>query len=376
MKFVLIIGFCLWSPFIFSQTIKERFDQEQYDAVVAMAEQADSLSGEELYYAGQAFFYLENDDKALEYYDRALESGFQTADVYFYKGLSYRWKGDFVEAIECYNKALALQPEAQTVMSEKALVFYHADVLDSAYHCAVEASKMPYELGIPYYLVPHILHIREDFTGALQGFYEGLKVIEPGDSYYFRTLMDVGQIEYTINRDFEKSARAYAAALTVDPQNYFIHPKLIKAYYGSKNYAAGDRIFQLMKTGYDQGALPEEFMEFGNLPIDEFEWNGQVVAVYRNFKSPEQPLDAIYKIFLLTPEKDNIERLLLTEQTIQLPDGPKHLLCEEKEDGAHLTYPHGWDSDDIDYDDLKEAAIQVFEGKMKPAASSNPGGKE
>lgn len=369
----MIVGFCLWSPFVFSQNIKAYLDQEQYQAAITLAGQSDSLSGEDLFFTGQAYFYLENDDKALEYYGKALENGFQTPDVHFYQGLAYRWKGDFVEAVQCYNRALALKPDAQTVMSEKALVFYHADILDSAYHCAAEAMKMSYELGIPYYLTPHILQMRGDSTGALQGFYDALNKIDPADSYYLRTLLDIGQLEYSFTRDYQKAAKAYTQALTLDPNDYFIYLSLIKAYYAGGNYAAGDRIFQMVRSAYENKALPEEFMKFGNAPIDEFEWNGRVVSVYKNFKSPEQPFDAIYKIYLLSPEKDEIERLLLTEQTLQVPGGPKHLLCEEKRDGVHLTYPYGWDTDDIDYGDLKKAVVQVFEGKMKPAAGSNPG---
>jgi hypothetical protein len=62
----------------------------------------------------------------------------------------------------------------------------------------------------------------------------------------------------------------------------------------------------------------------------------------------------------------------MVEQTIQLPGGPKHLLCEKnKKTNAHITYLYGWDSDVIPLDDLKKAVGLVLDGKMKPGASSN-----
>lgn len=371
MRYIITFGFCLWTLISFSQTTQNLFEQEKYEEVVSLANNEANLTNNDLYFIGRSYFKLENDNKAIEYYDKAIEKGMNTAEVYFYKGLSYRWLGNKQEAVRFYNKALDLDPTNQTYMSEKALAFYYDKKLDSALHCGQKAIKLPYQLGTPYYLVPHIQHVKEDFESALSGFYEALEIIDPQDEYYPKTLQDIGQIEYTVTKNFDKSAQAYEKLISLTPKNFDLYPKLIKAYYGSKNYSAGDSLFTIMKTAYDNNELSEEYMKYGSVAIDEFEWEGQKVTTYKYFKTPEKSLDVMYKIYLLTPAGDKIERTILTEQTIQLPDGPKHLLCEKVKGGTHHTYPYGWDSDKIDYEDLKKATIMVFEGKMKPQASSN-----
>jgi len=373
MKHIITIGLCFWGLTAFSQTTKELYEQEKYKDIVSAAGDDSNLSMEDLYYVGLSYFKLEKDSKAIEYYDKAIAKGLNTSDVYYYKGLSSRWTGKNLEAIQLYNKALSLDPDNQTYLSEKALAFYYNKNMDSAYSCAQAAVKLPYKLGTAYYLIPHIQHIRKDYSTALNGFYGALEKVDPKDEYYLKILMNIGQLEYTHTKNYEKSAKAYAEFISLNPKNYDMFPKLIKAYNGYSNYSAGDSLFALMKNAYDNNELSKDYMEYGSVAIDEFKWNGQQVNTYKYFKTPEKPLDIMYKLYLLTPAGDKVERTLLTEQTIQIGDGPKHLLCETERGGIHHTYPYGWKSDDLDYGDLKKAAIMVFEGKMKPQASSNFG---
>lgn len=373
MKHIVILVLWLFPFSGFSQSSQELFEEGKYKEVIANSAEDLNPSTEDLYFIGRSYFKLENDAKAIEYYDRAIQEGLNTPDVFFYKGLSNRWMGKNQEAIQFYNKALRLDPKRQIYLSEKALAYYYAKDLDSAYSCAQKAVNLDYELGTAYYLVPHIQHIRDDFSSALAGFYVALKRIDPKDKYYSETLLNIGQLEYTVTKDYVKSTEAYSTLVALNPKNYDIYPKLIKAYYANLDYHAGDSLFAIMKIAYDKNELSKEYMEFGSVAIDEFEWKGQKVNTYKYFKTPEKSLDIMYKLYLLTSAGDKIERTILTEQTIQLPDGPKHLLCEKERNGTHHTYPYGWDSDDIDYADLKSAAIQVFEGTMKPQATSNFG---
>ena len=57
------------------------------------------------------YHYLGNNDEAIECYDKALEINPQNADAYYKKGLSLSTIEKYAEAIECYDKALEINPQ-------------------------------------------------------------------------------------------------------------------------------------------------------------------------------------------------------------------------------------------------------------------------
>ena len=149
-----------------------------------------------------------------------------------------------------------------------------------------------------------------------------------------------------------------------------------EAYNAAQEYSKADSIFGLMKTAYNRKELPEDDMKFRDIAIDESEWNGQLLTVYRYLVDPKESLDISYKVYLLSKTGKKVERTFMVEKTSQNPDHIKHLLCEkDKKTATHMTYSYGWTTDDIPLADLKKAVMMVLDGKMTPAASSNFGNK-
>lgn len=261
-------------------------------------------------------------------------------------------------------------------MNQKGQIYRLQGQEDKALEFFVEATKLPNTYGEPYFWVAYIYHGKQDFKKALELYYVALEKVPQHNSYYITTLQSIGQLEYTYTKDYKKSANAYAQAVALNPKDYEYYPKLIKAYNGAKEYAKADSIFGLMKIAYERKELSEDDMKYKNVAIDEYEWNGQKVAIYKYFIDPKESLDISYKVYLLTKAGDKVERTFTVEQTILLSNGAKHLLCEkDKKTGDHITYPYGWDTDIIPLDNLKKAVGLVLDGKMKKGASSNFGNK-
>lgn len=337
-KYCMITALCLWAASSFSQTVQTLYNEAHYEAAVAVADSLPDITKDEMYFAGRACMMLDDEDKAIAYYDKALQ----------------------------------LDSTNQLYMSDKALALYYANRFDEAIACAKKAQTLPYETGLAYYLVPNIHSLNEDYDLALQEYYAALDNISPDDGFYIEVLQDIGRLEYMYKKDYEKAIQAYRKVIINYPDAYEANSQLIRAYYAMKNYAAGDSVFATLKMAYDNKELPDDWMQDGGVVIDEFEWNGRRVLTFKKFKTPEEMLDVIYKIYLISADGQEIERTLQTEQTIVLNNGPKHLLCEQGEN-VHRTYNYGWQTDDIDYEDLKRAAIEVFDGEMRAAASSSPG---
>lgn len=374
----LIIGFFLLFVFsnVKSQTVKELYNKQDFQGLIKFADKSKELSKEELYCVGYAFFQLENDKKAIEMYNKAIEKGLDDDYIYLYKGLSLRYDKQNDKAIENFRIAVNRNPKGQKNYTELANSFYFQEKYDSALVYFYKARELDYELGDPYYKIPYIFHIQENFEKALEEYRLSASLINKEDPEYLELLKSIGQLEYTVFKNYQNAIKAYVEMISLNPENYDLYPKLIKAYYANENYTEGNSLISLMKDKYDNGLLSEEYQKFGSVAIGEFEWNSQKVAVYKYFKVPTKTLDLMYKIYLLSKDGKSVERTLMTEKTIQLEkDGVKHLLCEREKSGVHHTYSYGWSSDNIEYSSLKKAVILVLNGEIKPSASSNFGTK-
>ena len=372
----MIIGFL----FVFSlsnikaQTVEDLYVKRDFQALVKYSDRADELSEIELYYIGYAFFQLENDSKAIEMYDKAIKKGLDDDNIYLYKGLSLRFDEQYDKAIEKFRIAINRNPSGQKNYTELANSFYFQSELDSALVYFYKARELDFELGDPYLKIPNIYQIREDYKKALEEYQVSASLINKNDPTYIEILMYIGQLEYSVFKNYDKAIISYSKMLSLDPENYDLYPKLIKTYYAKEDYAKGDSLFNILKIEYEKGTLSDAYQKYGNAPIDEFEWNGQIVATYKYFKEPEETLEEMYKIYLLSEDGLSIERTFMTEKTIQLEKkGTKHLLCERGKSGVHHTYPYGWSTDSIDFLSLKKAVINVLNEEVKPSASSNFG---
>ncbi|MCR6640642.1 MAG: tetratricopeptide repeat protein [Sporocytophaga sp.] len=377
MKNVITFTFTiLLYSFSYGQKVTELYNSKDYKELVKLEKKADKLTSEELYMVGYAFFQLENDDKAIEFYDKAIAKGLDNGFVHFHKGVSLCYQEKYVEALKEIDIALKKEPNNQEFMNQKGQIYRYQGQEDKALDFFIEATKLPNTFGEPFFWVAYIYHGKQDFKKALELYYEALDKVSPHNSYYITTLQSIGQLEFTYTKNYKKSANAYTKAIALNPKDYEYYPKLIKAYNAGKEYAKADSVFDLMKIAYKRKELSEDDMKYKNIAIDESDWNGQKVAVWKYLVDPEETLDISYKVYLLTKAGDKVERTFMIEKTIELPNGPKHLLCEkDKKTGSHFTYPYGWKTDTIPLDDLKKAIELVLEGKMKPSASSSFGTK-
>jgi tetratricopeptide (TPR) repeat protein len=374
MKIIIIIALSFSLQIVKAQTIEDYHRKGDFERIVKFEKDTAKLTGEQLYILGYSFFQLEKDAKALEMYDKAIAKGLNEGYIHFYKALALKYQEKTNEALKELEEAIRHEPNNQEYASELGLIYYLQGDQDKALEIYRNAQKMPNTYQSPYYMVGHIHHIKQDFDTALKEFYKGLDSLTEDNEFYAKTLIDIGLLEYTHTKNCKKSAEMYAKVVKLHPENYELYPKLMKSYNAAEQFDDADKIFDLMKTAFINKELPEDYMKFKTVAIDEFEWNGQKLTIYKSLVEPKKPLDISYKIYLINKEGGKIERTFMTEQTISLgADSPKHLLCEKERSGTHHTYPYGWAEDKIPLKDIKKAVLLVLEEKMKPQASSNFG---
>jgi len=368
---VLLISF---HSFVNGQTVTEFYNEKNYDALVKFGGKSDSLKPEEIYMVGFAFFRVGNDKRAVEFYDKAIDKGFNQSKVHFYKGVVLRYLSKYDEAIKEVEIALESEPENQMFMNEKGLIYYDQNKLDESLGIFEQSKKLPNTSPDLYYWIARIYHKKEEISKALTEYYVSVEMMHQESSYYIDALKYIGLIEYKTTRDYLKSAKAYSAAINIEPKNYILYPKLIKSYNAAKEYVKADSIFSLMKIAYENKELSKDEMEFKNIQIDESEWEGQKMIVSKYLVDPINMTDVFYKVYLLSRDDKNIVRTFMVERCPQIGDGAKYLLCErDKKTDAHYTYLYGWNKDYIPLDELKKAVGLVLDGTIKPGASSSFG---
>ena len=356
-----------------SQTIEEFYSQRDYKKLIEFANSS-TLTKEECYYIGYAFFQLEDDANAIKMYDLAIQKGLDDDYIYLYKGLSLRYDKQYDKAIENFRIAIKRNPKGQKNYTELANTYYYTDRYDTALVYFYKAREQKFELGDPYDKIPNIYHTQEKFDKALEEYKISASLIDKNVPIYVELLKNIGLLEYIVTKNYQNSIKAYSEMLSIVPKEYDLYPKLIKAYYANEDFIKGDSVFNILKAKYEKGELLKDLMEIKGVTVDEFSWNGQQVSAMKYYKKPEEFAEPIFQFFLIDKSGTKVIKKVLTEKTTAEIDGTKHLLCGiDKETGTHHTYPIGWETDEIDYKQLKEYVIMIFDGKMKPQASSNFG---
>ncbi len=161
----------LLHSFSHGQSVTELYNKKDFQGLVKLESEAANLSAEELYMIGYAFFQTENDNKAIEFYDKAMSKGLNNGSVHFYKGLSLRYLKKYDSALTEIEKSLQLEPTNQEFMNEKGMVFYSQLNYDKALEVFELAKKLPNTFPEPYYWIARIYHEKEDFNKALIAYY-------------------------------------------------------------------------------------------------------------------------------------------------------------------------------------------------------------
>lgn len=319
--------------FTFSQSIESLFEQQKYDDLIKYETKTDSLSGEELYYIGYAFFRKENDEKAIELYNKAIEKGFNNPIIFFQKGFSLMFLNKLDEAIKNYDLAISQAPKAK---------FY------------IEKGR--------------IFNKQGKNNEEIQTYLEGLEKSHK-DSFYLELTKITGNYYYARTKEFDKSINIYKKGIENFPEDYILYEKLIKALNASNKFDEANEYFEHTRKLYQEKKLSDDYMKYKNIAVDEFEWNGQWINIFKSFEKPKEILDSLYKVYLIDKSGKKIERKFNIEKTIKIEKkDPEFVVCEELNNG-HNTYPIGLKDETFKLSELRQIIVSILNKKQKEAAT-------
>jgi tetratricopeptide (TPR) repeat protein/MinD-like ATPase involved in chromosome partitioning or flagellar assembly len=172
----------------------------------------DSLNSTALFNTGFAYSNKKEFDKAIEFYQKALEIDPDDSLALFNIGVMYGEKKDYDKAIEFYQEALKLHPDDALALTNMGAAYSEKGDYDKAiefYEKAIESSPDDVialtNMGVVY-------NSKKDFDKAIS-FYKRVIEIQPD---YYDALLSMG-ITYGSRKNAGKSIEYYRKAIDVKP---------------------------------------------------------------------------------------------------------------------------------------------------------------
>ncbi|MCX6317928.1 MAG: tetratricopeptide repeat protein [Bacteroidetes bacterium] len=355
-----------------TNTLKALSDKQEYSKIIKQyTTNTKAYSAKALYYIGLAYYMKEDDNNCIKFIDQSIAKDATDPGALYIKASTLNYMGKFEEAIATFRLAIQLKADDAVFYSGMGDAFYKLAKSDSAlaaYQKATEQTNCPFR---PYSMIAAIYADRKENEKALQAYYTAKSKTKTGSDEYTRTLFNIGLFEYLKGND-DKAEQAFLELIKTDADDYHAIAKLIQVYYHRKAYDSAKPYRNKLYEAHRQGKLKDNLQNM--FCFDQFTWQDKLVQAYERFEEGKKKEIYNKHLFYIL---DSENKILFRIQTEYSPisvemGGPKYVLCMNKEN-MHATYGIGF-NDDLKYEDLKQAVIDILEGKLKPMASSRTGG--
>jgi len=377
-KILLSIIICFLSISSYAQEqitteLEKAYGEEKYDLIISEhSEKVSEYPAKAIYYVGLAYYMKADDNNVLKLMDLSIKKDKTDPDTYFIKGMTLNYMEQFEKAIESFNKAIELDSNNANYFSGLGDSYFNQKKYKKALSTYISATKKQENIDRPFTMIPQIYAELNQPEKALKAFYTSKENIAKDSDSYITALYNIGQYEL-LNKNYDKAEVALKELVELSPTDYHSYSKLVQVYYGKKEYKKAEPYKQKLYQAYEQGVLE------GNLRnefcFDQFVWNDKLVFGFERFA--EKPDKIYYKhVFYVTDEQTG-----KTEFTIQTENSPisiehgheKYILGMDK-NGTHSTFNYGI-KENFEYDYLKKMVLNVLNEEIKATASSRKGKK-
>lgn len=372
MKLHHFIGFCclLFCQKIEAQhskaSIVELYESQRYTEVINEAKDRVDLEAKEAYYVGLTYYHLEQDAKAVQSFDLAIQLNPEFSDSYFYRGTCLMYLNAFDKAIASFNKAISIKNNDPIYYIGKGDAFYNLTQLDSALINYQYAITLPMCQSRAYTMNAQVLSDMKKEAEALEAYYLAEQHIDPFSNEYKDILYNIGMQEFK-NKELDKAEKAFESLLNLSPYDYPVINKMIQMHYAKGTYARSDHLRKKLYQGFEKGELPKDLQQM--FCFDQFEWNDRMVLAFEKYH--EDPSELYYKhLFYLVDDKGKVDCIVQTEYSPAIAAGGSKYVLGSNSESGHVTYYDFLFKEDFDYNDLKKGVIYIFEDNIESSVTS------
>ncbi|WP_165782595.1 tetratricopeptide repeat protein [Leptospira neocaledonica] len=285
-----------------------------------------------LFKIGFSYFRLEEDQKALLYFEKAIRTNPKVAKYYDYYGATFYFSGKIDEAEKQFLKCVELDPKNPMATGMLGAIYAEKGQLSKA---------------------------KDYFLKALE--------IDPEDLRANYSLAGI----YFSEGDLVKSQKYFEICYKLDPENYATVSYLIENLYRQEKFEEAEkykrRLLQIRNSSKDPRITNLKYFRFDTFPIKEF-----VIVAQESF-SKTGDLYYYYVFSVFDKSGKHLKNINLESSAILKENGLKYIIGMDLiEDGnskhstSNIAYPEL-----PTYFELKSVLTEILEGKVKFPYSSS-----
>jgi tetratricopeptide (TPR) repeat protein len=211
----------------------EKVAQEQIALAVQNAKEEikKQSKAEELFMQGNSYYYDKEYDKAIEAYQKALESNPKNDATYTNMGVVYTNQEKYDKAIEAFQKALEVNPKKDGAYTNMGIVYGQQEAYDKAIEAYQKALKINPKQDAAYYNMGIAYGKQEAYDKEIEAYQKALKINPKQDAAY----INMG-IAYSNQEKYDKAIEAFQKALKINPKQDAAYINMGVAYSKQEKY--------------------------------------------------------------------------------------------------------------------------------------------
>jgi tetratricopeptide (TPR) repeat protein len=152
-------------------------------------------------------------DDAPTYYARILRQSPSNADAYLLRGLAWKMKRDYANAIKDFSEAIRLDPTSAVARQARAAVYHQVHEFDKALADLSEAIRLAPEVGMFYNDRGCVYKSLDNYPKAQEQFNEAIRI----DPKLALAYSNRG-VNWHVQKQYEKAMADFDKALAIDPK--------------------------------------------------------------------------------------------------------------------------------------------------------------
>lgn len=371
MKYLIITLLSLSLGSVRSQDLNDSieflYNKGEYLEVIKLFDHQEELNDISYYYVGYSYYMQSEYAKANEYYFKSLKINKGNPIVYYYMSISYQNMELKDSALYFIDKAIQLDTTVTEYVTYKGDLYYYYNQVDSSIYYFKKACNMRLSTPSQWINLADVYAEYKMWDNAEKTYQLALEKCAQGSDIYYRGLYNYGLTLYLTGK-FDGAIKSFSEIHEAIPNDYTTLSKLIQSYYGKEDFKKAESYKKEMYKAKTEGKLPKNMESM--FCIDQFKWNNQKVMVFERFDEPEEYLYYKHIFYVLNETEEDYDCTVQSEHSAAVSSVKKKYVMGMNKGNTHYTYWQHLFSEKFDYSKMKEAVIEILEGKSTPSSSS------
>ncbi len=253
--------------------------------------------------------------QALEIYQEIVKLN-PKDDAYINMGKSYNYKGEYDKALEYFQKAIELNPKNDDAYSGMGVSYYQQKEYDIAIESYQKAIELNPKNDNGYLIIGGSYYNKEEYDRALEYFQKAIELSPKNDNAY-----GAMGVYYNNKGEYDKAIEYFQKAIELNPKSYSTYYNIGFAYNNKEEYDSALEYFQ--KTIELNPKNDSAYIGMGASYHDKGEYDKALESYQKAIKLNPKNDNAYYNMGNSYSKKEEYDNALESYQKV-IELNPKH----------------------------------------------------